>query len=78
MKGTVKKLQHVKNYKEEYLDFLKHFKWDFGVDDLLPLGARQWASTVSLLPKGFWRIVFKVVRGRGRCLWQVRAYPDEG
>ena len=43
MKKTVKKLQGVKQYKEDYLDFLKHFVWDFGADDLLPLGANQLA-----------------------------------
>ena len=41
MKKTVKKLQRVKQYKEDYLAFLKHFTWDFGENDLLPLGARQ-------------------------------------
>jgi hypothetical protein len=41
MKKAVKKLQQVKHYKKHYLDFLKHFKWDFGADDLLPLGATQ-------------------------------------
>ena len=41
MKKTVHKLQHVKKYKEDYLAFLKHFVWDFGADDLLPLGANQ-------------------------------------
>jgi hypothetical protein len=41
MKHTVEKLQRVKHYKEDYLDFLKHFKWDFGAEDLLPFGAKQ-------------------------------------
>jgi len=41
MKATVKKLKHVKHYKEDYLDFLKDFTWDFRADDLLPLGATQ-------------------------------------
>lgn len=40
-KSAVKKLKQVKKYKEDYLDFLKHFKYDLGVDDLLPFGAKQ-------------------------------------
>lgn len=42
--ATVKKLKHAKHYKKKYLHFLKHFKWDFEEDTLLPLGAKQCAS----------------------------------
>jgi hypothetical protein len=45
MKAAVKKLQRAKHYKEDYLKFLKHYKWDLGENDLIPLGARQCAST---------------------------------
>jgi len=40
-KATIEKLQGVKHYKKKYLDFLKDFTWDFGAEDLLPLGVNQ-------------------------------------
>ncbi|KAI0302216.1 phosphoglycerate mutase-like protein [Russula brevipes] len=40
-KSTIEKLQGVKHYKKKYLDFLKDFTWDFGAEDLLPLGVNQ-------------------------------------
>lgn len=43
MKKAVDKLQHAKHFKEHNLNFLKDFKWDLGADDLLPLGAKQYA-----------------------------------
>ncbi|KAI0006199.1 histidine phosphatase superfamily [Russula compacta] len=48
--ATVKKLKRAKHYKKKYLHFLKHFKWDFEEDSLLPLGAKQSfeAGTVAL------------------------------
>ncbi|KAI0273416.1 phosphoglycerate mutase-like protein [Gloeopeniophorella convolvens] len=41
MKAAVDKLQGVKEYKEDYLSFLKEFTWHFGTEDLLPFGAKQ-------------------------------------
>jgi hypothetical protein len=41
MKSAVHKLQRAKHYKEDYLTFLKTFKWDLKANDLLPLGAKQ-------------------------------------
>lgn len=41
MKKAVGKLQDAKHFKEDYLDFLKDFKWDLGTEDLLPFGAKQ-------------------------------------
>ena len=43
MKAAVKKLQGAKHFKEDYLKFLKHYKWDLGEEDLIPLGAKQYA-----------------------------------
>jgi len=43
MKAAVKKLQGAKHFKEDYLKFLKHYTWDLGEDDLIPLGAKQCA-----------------------------------
>jgi hypothetical protein len=48
-KATIEKLQGVKHYKKKYLDFLKDFTWDFGTEDLLPLGVNQCASIISVL-----------------------------
>ncbi|KAH9966843.1 histidine phosphatase superfamily [Russula dissimulans] len=41
MEATVKKLKQVEHYKEDYLDFLKDFTWNFKANDLLPLGVIQ-------------------------------------
>ena len=43
MKAAVKKLQGAKHFKEDYLEFLKHYKWDLGEDDLISLGGKQCA-----------------------------------
>ena len=43
MKAAVKKLQRAKHFKEDYLKFLEDYTWDLGEDDLIPLGAKQYA-----------------------------------
>ncbi|KAI0306401.1 acid phosphatase [Multifurca ochricompacta] len=40
-KVAVDKLQNIKDYKEDYLTFLRNFTWNFGADDMLPFGAKQ-------------------------------------
>jgi hypothetical protein len=45
MKAALKKLQSAKHYKEDYLKFLKHYTWDLGENDLIPLGAKQCVAT---------------------------------
>ncbi|KAH9050588.1 phytase [Lactarius hengduanensis] len=40
-KSAVDKLKRVKDYKDDSFVFLKNFTWDFGENDLLPLGAKQ-------------------------------------
>lgn len=47
MKAAVKKLQRATEYKEDYLKFLKNYHLDLGVESLLPLGAKQWASIMD-------------------------------
>lgn len=40
IKEPVKKLVHAGSHSKKY-QFLREFEWDLGVDDLLPLGAKE-------------------------------------
>ena len=42
MEAAVGKLKGAKYHKEGYLEFLKNFQLDLVVEDLLPLGAKQY------------------------------------